>query len=286
MKVTDIIKSKELVLSMEVFPPKTADKMESTLASIDKVADLRPDFMSVTYGAGGGKSTHTVDIARHLQDERGIPVVAHLSCISSTPEEVHAQLERIKAAGIENILALRGDIPEGFDGPYHYEHANELMREVKAFGDFCMGGACYPEGHPNAATLQEDIDLLKKKVEEGCDYLTTQMFFDNNDFYSFLGKVRQAGIDLPIIPGLMPMTNAKSIKRMMSMSSASYPTRFRRLVDRFGHDNEAMRQAGIVYLTEQILDLYANGVNAVHLFAMNNPTVMAGVRRNLEGILK
>ncbi len=286
MKVTEIIKQKELVLSMEVFPPKTADKWDATLASIDKVAALQPDFISVTYGAGGGKSTYTTDIGQHIQADFGIPVVAHLSCISSTPEEVQAQLVRIKEAGIDNVLALRGDIPEGFDGPYHYHHATDLMPLVKAAGDFCMGGACYPEGHPDAPSLYADIDLLKKKVDEGCDYLTTQMFFDNNDFYSFLGKVRQAGIDLPIIPGLMPMTNAKSIKRMMSMSSASYPTRLRRLVDRFGGDNEAMRQAGVAYLTEQIIDLYANGVNAVHLFAMNNPAVMTAVRRNLEGILK
>lgn len=286
MKVTELIKSKELALSFEVFPPKTADKWDATLASIDKIAALRPDFISVTYGAGGGTSAYTTDIGRHIQDDFGIPVVAHLSCISSTPEQVQAQLVRIKDAGIENILALRGDIPEGFDGPYHYHHADELMVEVKAAGDYCMGGACYPEGHPDAGNLYEDIELLKKKVDAGADYLTTQMFFDNNDFYSFLNKVRQAGIDLPIIPGLMPMTNAKRIKRMMSMSSASYPTRFRRLVDRFGQDNVAMRQAGIVYLTEQVLDLYANGVGAVHVFAMNNPAVMEGLMRNLEGIRK
>lgn len=285
MKITEILKSKRAVLSFEVFPPKTSDKFESVQAAVDGIAALRPDFMSVTYGAGGGTSDYTVAIAKHIQSSYGVTPLAHLSCISSDRADVREKLEKLKELGIENILALRGDLPQGFTGNLDYRYASELVAEIKEFGGFCIGGACYPEGHPESRTLFSDIENLKRKVEEGCEFLTTQMFFDNDLFYSFLSKVREAGIYVPVIAGVMPVTNANQIKRMMSLSGGSLPTRFRRIVDRFGDEPAAMTQAGIAYATEQIIDLYANGVKAVHVYSMNKPDVAAAIKANLSRII-
>jgi methylenetetrahydrofolate reductase (NADPH) len=285
MKISDILKQKKAVLSFEVFPPKTSDKFESVKTAVDKIAALSPDFMSVTYGAGGGTSNYTVSIAKHMQDDLKVTPLAHLSCISSDKADVHAKLVGLRAAGIENVLALRGDLPQDFSGNLDYRYASELVSEIADFGGFCIGGACYPEGHPESATLYSDIENLKKKVDCGCDFLTTQMFFDNDLFYSFLSKVREAGIYVPIIAGVMPVTNAAQIRRMVSLSSATLPTRFRRIVDRFGDSPEAMTQAGIAYATEQIIDLYANGVKAVHVYSMNKPDVAAAIKANLSHII-
>ncbi len=285
MKIFDILKSKRAVLSFEVFPPKTGDAFEGVVAAVDKIAALRPDFMSVTYGAGGGTSEYSAAIAEHMKNDLGITPLAHLSCISSTREDVHAKLERLKKSGIENILALRGDIPKDFSGNLDYNYASRLVAEIKEAGGFCIGGACYPEGHPESDTLFSDIENLKIKVDAGCDFLTSQMFFDNDAFYSFLSKVREAGIYIPVIAGIMPVTNAKQIKRMMALSGSSLPTRFRRIVDRFGENPAAMTQAGIAYATEQIIDLYANGITAVHVYSMNKPQVAAAIRANLSEIV-
>ncbi|MCD8372370.1 MAG: methylenetetrahydrofolate reductase [NAD(P)H] [Clostridia bacterium] len=285
MKVTDIIKSKKATLSFEVFPPKTSDKFESISKAIGDIAALRPDFMSVTYGAGGGTSAYTVQISRDIKEKYGVTSVAHLSCISSTRADVKEKLSLLRESGIENILALRGDIPEGWHGNLEYRYASELVAEIKAFGGFCIGGACYPEGHPESETLFTDIDNLKRKVDAGCDFITTQMFFDNDIFYSFLAKVRDAGINIPVIPGIMPVTNAKQIKRTMSLSNGILPTRFRRIVDRFGDNPAAMRQAGVAYATEQIIDLYANGLKAVHVYSMNNAAVAKAIKDNLSEII-
>ena len=284
MKITDIIKSKRAVLSFEVFPPKTDDKFESVSNAIDEIAALRPDFMSVTYGAGGGTSAYTVAISARIK-ALGIDPVAHLSCISSTKADVREKLAQLRAAGIENILALRGDIPEGFAGNLEYGYASELVEEIKTFGGFCIGGACYPEGHPESSTLFKDIENLKRKVDAGCDFLTSQMFFDNAAFYSFMHKVREAGITIPVIAGVMPVTNGRQIRRMMALSGCTLPARFRRMIDAFGDDPVAMTGAGIAYATEQIIDLYANGIPAVHVYSMNKPAVAAAIRRNLEGIV-
>ena len=286
MKITELLKQKPAVLSFEVFPPKTSDKFESISHAIAEIAALKPDFMSVTYGAGGGTSQYTVDISRDIVENRGVTAVAHLTCISSTKEAVKTQLSALKAAGVENILALRGDIPEGYEGTPEYRYASELVTDIRQMGDFCIGGACYPEGHPDSPSLFADIANLKKKVDAGCDYLTTQMFYDNDIFYSFLAKVRDAGIYVPIIPGIMPVTNAKQITRMMKLSNAMLPTRFRRIVDRYGDNPAAMRQAGVAYATEQIIDLYANGIRAVHVYAMNKPDVAAKIKENLSAIIK
>ncbi len=285
MKIIDILNAKRATLSFEVFPPKTSDKYETVRAAVDGIAALKPDFMSVTYGAGGGTSDYTVSIARHIKEQFGVTSLAHLSCISSNKTDVKSKLKELKSLGIENILALRGDLPKDFAGNLDYSYASELVAEIREEGGFCVGGACYPEGHPESPTLFSDIENLKRKVDAGCDFLTTQMFFDNDVFYNFLSKVREAGIYVPIIAGLMPVTNAKSIKRIVGLSGGSLPTRFRRIVERFGDDDRAMTQAGIVYASEQIIDLYANGVRGVHVYSMNKPEVAAAIKANLSYII-
>ncbi|MBR5438126.1 MAG: methylenetetrahydrofolate reductase [Clostridia bacterium] len=285
MKITDIIKSGSTVLSMEVFPPKTSDNFETVKEATQEIALLKPAFMSVTYGAGGGTSEFTASIAENLQKNYGVPALAHLSCISSKREDIKHQLDLLKSKGIENILALRGDIPEGMSREnldYHY--ASELTREIKEYGSFCVGGACYPESHPESATSFDDIKHLKEKVDAGCEFLTTQMFFDNNVLYNFLYRIREAGIDVPVVAGIMPVTNPKSIKRICAISGTALPQRFVRIVDKFGSSPEQMMQAGIAYATEQIVDLYANGVNAVHVYTMNKPAVAKKIKDNISAI--
>jgi methylenetetrahydrofolate reductase (NADPH) len=284
-KIADILKREKAVLSFEVFPPKTSDKYESVKKAVDEIAALNPHFMSVTYGAGGGTSDYTISIAKHLKEDLGVTPLAHLSCISSDKQDVQNKLKSLRELGIENILALRGDLPKDFKGNLDYSYASELVSEIAAFGGFCIGGACYPEGHPESATLFSDIEHLKIKVDAGVSFLTTQMFFDNDVFYSFLSKVRDAGIYVPIIAGIMPVTNASQIKRIVGMNGGYLPTRFRRIVDRFGDNPAAMTQAGIAYATEQIIDLYANGIKAVHVYTMNKPNVAAAIKANLSEII-
>ena len=286
MKVIDILNSPKPTISLEVFPPKTDAVYASVEQAVEKIADLKPSYMSVTYGAGGGTSSHTVNIAKHIQCDKGVTAIAHLSCISSTHELVHQQLTKLKEAGIENILALRGDIPEGFTMDHlDYHYASDLAKEISAFGGFCIGGACYPEGHPDSANSVEDIDNLKKKIDAGCQYLTTQMFFDNNIHYKFLYKAREKGIFCPIIPGIMPITNAKQVERAIKLSGTIMPPRFLSIVDRFGTDKEAMAQAGIAYATDQIIDLIANGINHIHVYSMNKPEVAEKILENLSNIV-
>ena len=286
MKVIDILNSPKPTISLEVFPPKTDAVYASVEQAVEKIADLKPSYMSVTYGAGGGTSSHTVNIAKHIQCDKGVTAIAHLSCISSTHDLVHQQLIKLKEAGIENILALRGDIPEGFEmDNLDYHYASDLAKEISDFGGFCIGGACYPEGHPDSANSVEDIDNLKKKIDAGCQYLTTQMFFDNNIHYKFLYKTREKGIFCPIIPGIMPITNAKQVERAIKLSGTIMPTRFLSIVDRFGDDKEAMAQAGIAYATDQIIDLIANGINHIHVYSMNKPEVAQKILENLSSIV-
>ena len=286
MKVIDIIKSGKSSLSLEVFPPKTDDKFESVKSVTEEIAALSPSFMSVTYGAGGGTSDFTVSIAKNIQDKYNVPALAHLSCISSTKERVQSQLKQLKEAGIENILALRGDIPEGMSMDHlDYHYASELISEIKKSGDFCIGGACYPESHPESESSFEDIKNLKIKQDCGCDFFTTQMFFDNNIIYNFLYRAREAGISVPIVAGIMPVTNAKSIKRICAINNSLLPQRFIRIVDKFGSDPDKMMQAGIAYATEQIVDLFANGVNAVHVYTMNKPEVARAIMENISKII-
>lgn len=290
MKIIDLLNKNILSLSFEVFPPKTETGFESVKTATEEIAKLSPSFMSVTYGAGGGTSRYTLDIARNLKDTYGIPTLEHLTCVSSTRKTVKEKIEEIKAAGIKNVMALRGDIPAELEGcdrsGWDYQHAVDLVLELKeADSDFCIGGACYPEIHPESADQREDIKRLKEKVDAGCDFLTTQMFFDNNLLYNFLYKIREAGITVPVIPGIMPITNANQIARAIKLSGSFVPQRFKSLVDKFGHDPAAMKQAGIAYATDQIIDLYANGINNVHVYSMNKPDVAAKIQENLSDIL-
>ena len=290
MKIIDILNTNALMLSFEVFPPKTETAFESVKTATEEIAKLRPSFMSVTYGAGGGTSKYTLDIARNIKERYGVPSIAHLTCVSSTKETVRQKISEIKAAGISNVMALRGDIPAGLESAdrsdWDYKHAIDLIRELKESSpDFCIGGACYPEIHPESSNQKEDILYLKEKVDAGCDFLTTQMFFDNNLLYNFLYKIREAGITVPVIPGIMPITNANQVERAVKLSGSFMPQRFKSLVDKFGSDPDAMNQAGIAYATDQIIDLYANGITNVHVYSMNKPEVAMKIQSNLSDIL-
>ena len=290
MKIIDILNQNTLMLSFEVFPPKTETAFESVKTATEEIAKLRPSFMSVTYGAGGGTSKYTLDIAKNIKERYGVPSIAHLTCVSSTKETVKQKIEEIKAAGISNVMALRGDIPAELENSdrsgWDYKHAIDLIRELKESNpDFCIGGACYPEIHPESANQKEDILHLKEKVDAGCDFLTTQMFFDNNLLYNFLYKIRESGITVPVIPGIMPITNANQVERAVKLSGSFMPQRFKSLVDKFGSDPDAMKQAGIAYATDQIIDLYANGITNVHVYSMNKPEVAMKIQSNLSDIL-
>ncbi len=290
MKLSQLLKEDKLSISFEVFPPKADTNFESVKAATQEIAALKPAFMSVTYGAGGGTSKYTLDIAQNIKKQYGVPTLAHLTCVSSTRETVAQRIKDIKAAGIENVMALRGDLTPELENSdrsgWHYKHAVDLVRELKAANkDFCIGGACYPEIHPESKDQNEDIKHLKEKVDAGCDFLTTQMFFDNNLLYNFLYKIREAGIAVPVIPGIMPITNANQVARAIKLSGSFVPVRFKSLVDKFGSDPDAMLQAGIAYATDQIIDLYANGIKLVHIYSMNKPAVAAKIQENLSNIL-
>ena len=290
MKLSLLLAKQALSLSFEVFPPKTDTAFESVRHATEEIAALCPAFMSVTYGAGGGTSRYTLDIAKNIKERYGVPTLAHLTCVSSTRETVRERIEAMRAAGIENVMALRGDIPQELSladrSTWAYRHAVELVRELKAYGDeFCVGGACYPEVHPESANQKDDIKYLCEKVEAGCDFLTTQMFFDNNLFYNFLYKIREAGITVPVIPGVMPITNGNQVARAITLSGSLMPQRFKALVDKFGTTPAAMKQVGIAYATDQIIDLFANGIKNVHVYSMNKPDVAAAILRNLSDIL-
>ena len=285
MKIKDILSQGKPTLSFEVFPPKTEDKYESVERAAAEIAKLNPAFMSVTYGAGGGTSKYTVDIASALHHNHHVTALAHLTCVSSTKEKVREVLHELKEAGIENVLALRGDIPPDGAVSKEYSYASELIREIKEAGDFCIGAACYPEGHVESASKTIDMDYLKQKVEAGWDFVTTQMFFDNNILYNYLYRIREKGITVPVVAGIMPVTNVRQIIRSCQLSGTYLPSRFKAIVDRFGDNPAAMKQAGIAYATEQIIDLIANGVNAIHVYSMNKPDIAYKIKENLSEIL-
>ena len=285
MKVSNILNKDKVTISCEIFPPKKGTLLENYKGIAAEIAKLKPAYISCTYGATGGTSDYTVEIADTI-NECGVPAIAHLTCASSTKEKVQSVISELKSRNIENILALRGDIPEHADFPLpdQYHHAIELIREIKEQGDFCIGGACYPEGHPEAYNMNEDLGYLKEKVEAGCDYLTTQMFFDNNIYYNFMYKALQKGINVPVVAGIMPVTTASQVKRSIALTGNLVPAKFLMIVDRFADDPEAMKQAGIAYATEQIIDLIANGVNHIHIYTMNKPEVAATIMNNLSSI--
>ncbi len=285
MKISSILDLDKVSLSLEVFPPKTSDKYESIAETAKKIAALKPDFMSVTYGAGGGTGTYTAGIASEIQNEYGVPVLAHLTCVSSTRSFVREMVERYRSLQIENILALRGDIPAGGRLSEDYRHAIDLIRDIKELGDFCIGGACYPEGHIECAHKEDDIRHLKEKADAGLDFLTTQLFYDNSVFYNFLYRIREKGIRIPVLAGILPVTKASQLARSAAMSGTDVPQRFRNIVDHYGDNPAAMKQAGIIYASEQIIDLVANGIRHIHIYTMNSPSVAAAIMDNLRDVL-
>ena len=273
-------------LSFEVFPPKTADAVPTALAAAEAIAALHPDFMSVTYGAGGGTSDFTVHIASAVKKTYGVEVMPHLTCLSSTKEKVTETLQDYKEAGFGTIMALRGDVPADGTRKNDFEHATDLMKQIKSFdSSMTLGGACYPEGHPESPSLAADIENIRSKVDAGAQFLSTQMFFDNSLFYSYLNRLHAAGIDVPVLAGIMPITNKRILTRSLAMSGTAVPARYIAMVDAYGDSPEAMKQAGIAYATEQILDLYANGVRNVHVFAMNKPDVAKAISENIRPVL-
>ncbi len=287
MKISDILKEDKVTISFEVFPPKAQTDFEKVKQAAYEVAALKPTYMSVTYGAGGSTQGNTIEIAKGIQNTYGVPVISHLTCVGAKKESIRQSLSQMQEAGIENILALRGDKPDWMEGePFtDFHYAYELIETIKEFGDFCVGGACYPECHPDSENKAKDIAYLQRKVEAGCEFLTTQMFFDNNLFYNFLYHVREAGIYVPIVPGIMPITRAKQVANAVKLSGCNVPERFKSIVDRFGTDKKAMEQAGIIYATDQIIDLIANGVNHIHIYSMNNAAIVKGIQENLSAII-
>ena len=290
MKLTQLFSQNKLQISFEVFPPKSDTVFESVKQSTEEIAKLSPSFISVTYGAGGGTSKFTLDIARNIQGTYQVPTLAHLTCVSSSRDSVHNQIEAIHNAGIENVMALRGDLtPELANSDrsrWDYRHASDLIRELKETNyDFCIGGACYPEVHPESTNSEDDIAFLKEKTDAGCDFLTTQMFFDNDMLYSFLYRLQSAGIHVPVMAGIMPITNANQVSRMVDLSNAYIPRKLLSLCDKFRGSREAMWQAGIAYATDQIIDLISNGVRGIHIYTMNKPKVAQAILRNVDDIL-
>ena len=286
MQLKKLWKEKNVTLSFEVFPNKKDSDFETVRATAEAIARLKPDFMSVTYGAGGGTAANTAAIAQAIQGQ-GITALAHLTCVSSDRKRIHTELENLRASGIENILALRGDYPEGFDpsAPRDYTYAVDLVRDIRDFGGFTIGGACYPDGHVESPSQAEDLLHLKEKVDAGLDFLTTQMFFDNSALYSFLYRAHEVGIKVPVLAGIMPVTNAIQMRRILSLSGSTPPNRFRMLLDRFRDKPDAMKQAGVVFAAEQIVDLVSNGVHGIHIYAMNRPEVAEQLLDNLCHVL-
>ncbi len=285
MKIKDLLAKGTPSVSFEVFPPKKDAPFEPVKEAVARLARLNPSFISVTYGASGNAQANTAEIASFVQ-ACGTPALAHLTCLTSSRERIADEITDLRSRGIENILCLRGDAPANAAAPaaQAFAHAVDLVRALRP-STFCLGGACYPECHPECAHLADDITHLKEKVVAGLDFLTTQMFFDNNVFYRYLAKLRGAGIVAPVIAGIMPVTNGRQIKRICQLSGTYLPSRFKAIVDRFGDDPESMLSAGVVYAAEQIVDLFANGVNAVHVYTMNRPEVAERIMSNLKGII-
>ena len=288
MKIIDIINTGKVTVSCELFPPKHGSELDAAKTIVQKTAALNPSFISVTYKSGGETVDYTISLAKEVLNAGNAASLAHLTCVASSHESVRRTLEEFRQAGIENILALRGDIPD--DNPFptlsQYHYASELIDEIRDYGGFCIGGACYPEGHPESPTVQRDIDNLKIKVDSGCQFLTTQMFFDNNVLYNFMFRLLKNDINVPIIAGIMPVTNARQITRICKLSGTALPPRFKAIVDKFSDNQAAMSQAGVAYATEQIIDLIANGVNNIHIYTMNKPDIAGEIMNNLSEIFK
>ncbi len=287
MKISEILKNNRVTVSFEVFPPKQWDKLENTKSTVKELCKYNPSFMSVTYGAAGTTSGFTTEIANEIK-KCGVSPLSHLTCLTSTRDKIHQVVSELEENGIENILALRGDIPQNFEftDNQYFKNAYRLVNEIKSINpNICVGGACYPEIHPESKNRVEDIAYLKEKVDCGVEFLTTQMFFDNEKFFNFYEMCQIKGINVPIIAGIMPITNANQVKRSIELSNSSVPAKFFRIMDRFGDDPNKMKQAGIIYATEQIIDLMANGFNNIHIYTMNKPDVAAAIMGGLSDII-
>ena len=279
MKITELLKDDKPCISCELFPPKAGSELQNALKIVDKIAEIKPHFMSVTYGAGGTSAGQTVAIAKAVE-EHNIPALAHLTCIDATGDGIEGMLGKFRDNGIQNVLALRGDAVT--DKPREFMHASDLMRKISSSGDFCIGGACYPEGHPEAGSLDKDIENTKKKIDAGCEFLVAQMCFDNNIMYNYMYRLLRNGIDVPVVAGIMPVTNAKQINRICELSGTKLPPHY----ERFADDPQALMQAGIAYALGQIIDLIANGFKNIHVYTMNKPEVIGGIMKNLSEIIK
>lgn len=287
MFISEMLNNDRVTVSFEVFPPKADSSFDVVKTAVGELNGLHPDYMSVTYGAGGSTSKRTADIASHIQNELGTNALAHLSCIAATRGQISEQLKELKNAGIENILALRGDIPENGVLPegMEYHYAWQLVEEIKKVGGFCVGAACYPEGHVECLNKTKDLDYLKQKVDCGCDFLVTQMFFDNNVLYTFLYNAMKAGIEIPVTAGIMPVTNSKQISKICSLSGTSLTPKFRAILDKFGDNPAALKQAGIAYAVDQIVDMVSNGIKGIHIYTMNKPDVARSIINSLSSVL-
>ena len=285
-KIIEILNDGRIHLSCELFPPKQGAELQNSLEIVNRIAAVKPSYMSVTYGAGGSTVGYSAALAKEVQDN-GLPALAHLTCVKADEEKITEVLQQLQGHGVNNILALRGDIPADMQGDHQgsFAHASDLMRFVKEQGDFCVGGAAYPEGHPESGSLEQDIENTKYKVEAGVDFLVTQMFFDNTILYNYMFRLLRAGINVPVVPGIMPVTNAKQIIRICQLSGTKLPPQFRAMVEKFADKPEALKQAGIAYATGQIIDLIANGFDNVHIYTMNKPEIFKGIMDNLSEIV-
>ncbi len=285
-KIIDILKNGKVHISCELFPPKQGAELQNSLEIAKKIAAVRPSYMSVTYGAGGSTVGYSAALAKEVQ-ANGLPALAHLTCMKADEEKICGVLGQLQEFGVNNILALRGDVPADLEGAYTgcFKHASDLMSFIKKQGDFCVGGAAYPEGHPESGSLEQDIENTKYKVDAGVDFLVTQMFFDNTILYSYMFRLLRAGINIPVVPGIMPVTNAKQINRICQLSGTKLPPQFRAMVEKFADKPEALKQAGIAYATGQIIDLIANGFDNVHIYTMNKPEIIGGIMESLSEIV-
>jgi len=286
MQIASLFQKDRTVLSLEIFPPKKTSPIETIYKTLDNLKDIEPDFISVTYGAGGNAGdTSTADISEYILHKYGILPLAHLTCVNYTRQEIGQILDILKKKEIKNVLALRGDINPNFTPKKEFSYASELVEYINARGDFYISGACYPEGHVDAESIDKDIENLKYKVDAGAQHLITQVFFDNAHFYSFFEKARRANIRVPIQAGIMPVINKAQIERMVTLCGASLPSKFTKMMQRFEHSPEAIKEAGIAYAVDQIVDLVSQGVDGIHLYTMNNPYVARKINESIKGII-
>lgn len=284
MRIDEILSDGHIHLSCEVFPPKKFDGIAQAVRTAQEIAALKPAFMSVTYGASGTTPGHTLAIAQAVQ-KTGITPLCHLTCVQSGRAQVARVLDDMRTSGLHNVLALRGDLPKDGNIQQDFTYASELITFIHDQGDFCVGAACYPEGHPECPSRQQDMDNLRRKVDAGVDFLTTQMFFDNALLYNFLYRMQRAGIRVPVCAGIMPICDPKQVARAVKLSGSMMPPRFAAIADRFSSSPAAMTQAGIAFATDQIVDLIANGVTNIHLYTMNKPWIARAIMANLSDIL-